>query len=152
MRIQIQQGDFDLSAEIAALRQDRPEIGAIVAFVGLVRDMNAGQSVQEMRLEHYPAMTRKALQSIAEQARQRWVLDDVLIIHRVGVLKPADQIVLVAVASAHRGDAFQACEYIMDYLKTQAPFWKQELTPTGLRWVDARSSDEASVERWRMPQ
>jgi molybdopterin synthase catalytic subunit len=149
MTVRIQEADFDLSQEIASLRQARPEIGAIAAFIGLVRDVNAGAVVSELMLEHYPAMTQKALEAIVAEAKQRWPLDDALVIHRVGRLLPTDQIVLVAVASSHRGAAFQACEFIMDFLKTQAPFWKKEQTPAGARWVEARDADESSAARWR---
>jgi len=149
MTIRIQESDFDLTTEIAALRQTRPELGAVVAFIGLVRDVNAGAAVSEMTLEHYPAMTQKALEAIVSQAKQRWEIDEVLVIHRVGRLRPSDQIVLVAVAGANRGPAFQACEFIMDYLKTQAPFWKKEQTPNGAHWVEARESDEAAAQRWQ---
>ena len=148
MTFRIQEGDFDLSCEIATLRQARPEIGAIAAFIGLVRDVNAGAAVSELTLEHYPAMTQKALEAIVDEAKQRWPVDDALVVHRVGRLLPADQIVLGAVASAHRGDAFQACEFIMDFLKTQAPFWKKEQTPDGMRWVDGRDSDELKAALW----
>jgi len=147
--VRVQEADFDLSSEIAALRQGRPEIGAIAAFIGLVRDVNAGEAVAELTLEHYPAMTQKALEAIVAQAKQQWKLDAVRVIHRVGRLRPSDQIVLVAVAGSHRGEAFQACEFIMDYLKTQAPFWKQEQTPAGTRWVEARASDILAAERWK---
>ena len=122
MKVQVQEADFDLTTEIAAMRQARPELGAVVAFIGLVRDVNAGIAVSELTLEHYPAMTQKALEAIVQQAQQRWKIDEVVLIHRVGRLLPSDQIVLVAVAGAHRGPAFQACEFIIDYLKTQAPF------------------------------
>lgn len=149
MTVRVQEADFDLSSEIAALRQGRPDIGAIAVFIGLVRDMNAGEAVAELTLEHYPAMTQKALEAIVAQAKQQWKLDAVRVIHRVGRLRPSDQIVLVAVASSHRGEAFQACEFIMDYLKTQAPFWKQEQTPAGTRWVEARASDTLAAERWK---
>jgi molybdopterin synthase catalytic subunit len=149
MSVCVQEQDFDVGAELAQLRAGRPEIGAVAAFVGLVRDINDGSAVGEMVLEHYPAMTQKALEGIVAQAKARWNICDALVVHRVGRLKPTDQIVLVAVSSAHRGDAFQACEFIMDYLKTQAPFWKKEETPQGARWVEARSSDEAAAERWR---
>ena len=149
MTVRIQEADFDLSQEIASLRQARPEIGAIAAFIGLVRDVNAGEVVSELTLEHYPAMTQKALEAIVAEAKQRWPLDDALVIHCVGRLLPTDQIVLVAVASSHRGAAFQACEFIMDFLKTQAPFWKKEQTPAGARWVEARDADESSAARWR---
>jgi molybdopterin synthase catalytic subunit len=146
--VRIQEADFDLSHEVAILREARPEIGAIAIFVGLVRDMNAGAAVSELTLEHYPAMTQKALEAIVAETKQRWQIDDALVIHRIGRLLPTEQIVLVAVASAHRGAAFQACEFIMDFLKTQAPFWKKEQTPAGERWVEARAADELSAARW----
>jgi molybdopterin synthase catalytic subunit len=149
MSIRVQQEDFDLGAELLALREGNPRIGAIASFLGLVRDMNEGDTVAGMSLEHYPGMTEKALERIVEQAKTRWDIFDALVIHRVGDLKPTDQIVLVAVTGAHRGEAFAACEFIMDYLKTEAPFWKREQTPSGARWVDARESDEQAVERWR---
>ena len=149
MTVRIQEADFDLSREVASLRQGRPEIGAIAAFIGLVRDVNAGEAVSELTLEHYPAMTQKALEAIVAEAKQRWQINDALVIHRIGRLLPTDQIVLVAVASSHRGAAFQACEFIMDFLKTQAPFWKKEQTPAGAHWVEARDSDELSAARWR---
>ncbi len=148
MAIRVQQEDFDLGAELLALRQGNPKIGAIASFLGLVRDLNEGDAVAGMSLEHYPGMTEKALERIVEQAKARWDIFDALVIHRIGDLRPTDQIVLVAVTSAHRGEAFAACEFIMDYLKTQAPFWKREQTPSGARWVDARESDEQAVERW----
>ena len=148
MTVRIQEADFDLSQEIANLRQARPQIGAIAAFIGLVRDVNAGEAVSELTLEHYPAMTQKALEAIVTEAKQRWQIDDALVIHRIGRLLPTDQIVLVAVASSHRGAAFQACEFIMDFLKTQAPFWKKEQTPAGAHWVEARDSDALSAARW----
>jgi molybdopterin synthase catalytic subunit len=146
--VRIQEADFDLSHEVASMREARPEIGAIAIFVGLVRDMNAGVAVSELTLEHYPAMTQKALEAIVAETKQRWQIDDALVIHRIGRLLPTEQIVLVAVASAHRGAAFQACEFIMDFLKTQAPFWKKEQTPAGERWVEARAADELSAARW----
>lgn len=146
--IHIQEGDFDLGAEIAALRKGDPRTGAVVSFLGTVRDMNDGSQVKGMTLEHYPGMTEKALQEILDQASARWDIYQTLVIHRVGSLLPEDQIVLVAVSSAHRGEAFAACEYIMDYLKTAAPFWKKEDTPEGARWVDARITDEAAMARW----
>jgi molybdopterin synthase catalytic subunit len=127
-------------------------VGAVVTFVGTVRDMNEGASVAELELEHYPGMTEKALEDILARAAARFSLSDALVIHRVGPLQPLDQIVLVATLSAHRGQAFAACEFIMDYLKSEAPFWKKEQTPAGARWVDARSSDEAALERWRQGQ
>lgn len=146
--IRIQEKDFDLSAEIAALRKGDPRVGAVVSFLGTVRDMNDGSQVKGMTLEHYPGMTEKALQEILDQAKARWDIYQTLVIHRVGPLLPEDQIVLVAVTSAHRGEAFAACEFIMDYLKTAAPFWKKEETPEGARWVDARVTDEAAMARW----
>jgi molybdopterin synthase catalytic subunit len=148
MPIKIQENDFDISAEIAALRKGDPRVGAVVTFLGTVRDMNDGSQVKGMTLEHYPGMTEKALQDILDQAKARWDIYQTLVIHRVGPLLPEDQIVLVAVSSAHRGDAFSACEFIMDYLKTLAPFWKKEDTPEGARWVDARVTDEAAMARW----
>lgn len=148
MPSRIQENDFDLSAEIASLRKDDPRVGAVVSFLGTVRDMNDGSQVRGMTLEHYPGMTEKALEEILEQAKSRWDIYQTLVIHRVGPLLPEDQIVLVAVTSAHRGEAFAACEFIMDYLKTAAPFWKKEDTPEGARWVDARVTDEAAMARW----
>ena len=148
MPIQIQENDFDVSAEIAKLRKDDPRVGAVVTFLGTVRDMNDGSQVKGMTLEHYPGMTEKALQEILDQAKARWDIYQTLVIHRVGPLLPEDQIVLVAVTSAHRGEAFAACEFIMDYLKTAAPFWKKEDTSNGARWVDARVTDEAAMARW----
>lgn len=146
--IRIQEDDFDLSAEIAALRKGDPRVGAVVTFLGTVRDMNDGSEVKGMTLEHYPGMTEKSLQEIVDQAKGRWDIYQSLVIHRVGPLLPEDQIVLVAVTSAHRGEAFAACEFIMDYLKTAAPFWKKEDTPKGARWVDARVTDDAAKARW----
>ena len=148
MSISIQEADFDVGAELAALRAGDARVGALASFLGLVRDMNDGQGVSEMTLEHYPGMTEKSLAAIVEEARQRWDIYATRIIHRVGPLKPCDQIVLVAVTSAHRGEAFAACEFIMDYLKTRAPFWKREATPSGARWVDARDSDDSAAARW----
>lgn len=148
MPIRIQEADFDLTTEIADLRRGNLQIGAISAFVGTVRDMNEGSRVQTITLEHYPGMTEKALEAIVIEAKARWNIQDALVIHRVGPLLPADQIVLVAVTSAHRGESFQACEFIMDYLKTAAPFWKKEDTPEGGRWVDARVTDDAAAARW----
>ncbi|MDE2428613.1 MAG: molybdopterin synthase catalytic subunit MoaE [Burkholderiales bacterium] len=148
MKVCVQQADFDLNTEIAALRQSNPAIGAVVSFVGLVRDMNEGQDVSAMTLEHYPGMTEKALENIILQAQTRWAVQDAVIIHRVGALLPLDQIVLVAVATQHRGEAFAACEFMMDYLKTQAPFWKKESTPQGDHWVDARETDDRALAKW----
>jgi molybdopterin synthase catalytic subunit len=144
----IQTEDFDAGAEIDRMRLSRKDTGAIVSFVGQVRDINEGSGVSSLTLEHYPGMTEKALEEIVDQARQRWDIFDALVIHRVGTLKPEDQIVLVVVSGAHRGEAFAACEFIMDYLKTEAPFWKKEKTPAGERWVEARHSDDAARDRW----
>ena len=138
-----------MSAEIAALRRGNPKIGAVASFVGVVRDVNEGGAVAEMTLEHYPGMTEKAIEEIVVQAKGRWQVLDALVIHRVGKLKPTDQIVLVIVTSGHRGDAFAACEFIMDYLKTRAPFWKKEQTGADARWVEARATDDIAAERWR---
>lgn len=146
--IRVQTADFDLNQEVLALRQPQPGIGAVVSFVGLVRDVADGAAVHGMELEHYPGMTESALQAIVEQAYQRWQLQGVRLIHRVGQLQLQEQIVLVAVASKHRGDAFAACEFIMDYLKTAAPFWKKEYTESGAHWVDARQSDDQALARW----
>ena len=148
MAVKVQTEDFDLTTEIAQLRANTPKVGAIVNFVGVVRDLNEGEQIAEMELEHYPGMTEKALEDIISEARNRWDLFDALVIHRVGPLKPLDQIVLVAVTSAHRGEAFAACEFIIDYLKTQAPFWKKEQTPQGSRWVDARVTDDEAMKKW----
>jgi molybdopterin synthase catalytic subunit len=150
MAIRVQTQDFDVGAELASLRAGDARVGAVVSFVGTVRDMNDGAAVSEMELEHYPGMTERALEEIVAQAKSRWDIFDALVIHRVGPLKPLDQIVLVAVTSAHRGDAFAACEFIMDYLKTQAPFWKKEQTPQGARWVDARSTDDQALAKWEL--
>jgi molybdopterin synthase catalytic subunit len=149
MPVRVQTEDFDLSAEIARLRAGEPKIGAVASFVGVVRDLNDGSNVSQMTLEHYPGMTEKALERIVTEAKQRWDVFDVLVVHRIGPLAPTDQIVLVAVTSAHRGEAFAACEFVMDYLKTQAPFWKKERTASGSRWVEARDSDDAAAQRWR---
>jgi molybdopterin synthase catalytic subunit len=147
--VRVQTGDFDLGIEVARLREGDARVGAVVAFVGTVRDLNDGAQVAAMELEHYPGMTEKALDDIAAQAAARWPLFATLVIHRVGPLLPLDQIVLVAVTAAHRGDAFAACEFIMDYLKTEAPFWKKEDTPDGARWVDARVTDDTARARWQ---
>lgn len=148
MTVRIQKEDFDVSREIAALRSGNPQIGAVASFIGVVRDLNDGSTVATMTLEHYPGMTEKAIDKIIVEAKGRWLVYDALVIHRIGTLAPLDQIVLVVVTSAHRGDAFAACEFIMDYLKTQAPFWKKEQTPDGARWVEARASDDKAAERW----
>ena len=149
MSVSVQEADFDVGAELAALRAGDARVGAVASFVGLVRDVNEGSGVSEMTLEHYPGMTEKALAAIVGDARTRWDIYDALVIHRVGRLLPCDQIVLVAVSSAHRGEAFAACEFIMDYLTTRAPFWKREATPAGTRWVDARDSDDSAAARWQ---
>ena len=149
MTVRVQEADFDVGVELAALRADDARVGALASFLGLVRDINDGASVSGMTLEHYPGMTEKSLEAIVAEARQRWDIYDALVIHRVGPLKPCDQIVLVAVTSAHRGEAFAACEFIMDYLKTQAPFWKKEATADGGRWVDARETDDSAAARWK---
>lgn len=147
-RVRIQSADFDLSAEAAALRAGDAGVGAVVAFVGTVRDRSDGAGVSAMELEHYPGMTEAAIEAMIDDAGRRFDLRAVRVIHRVGLLQPGDQIVLVLVASAHRGEAFQGCEFLMDYLKTQAPFWKKETTPEGARWVDARVADDAALARW----
>jgi len=149
--IRVQYEDFDAGAEINRMRLARPDTGAVAAFVGQVRDLNEGDAVSGMTLEHYPGMTEKALEGIVEQAKSRWDIFDALVIHRIGALKPLDQIVLVVVSGAHRGEAFAACEFIMDYLKTEAPFWKKEQTGRGERWVEARASDESAKQRWTTP-
>ncbi len=146
--VRIQTQDFDLGLEISQLRAGQSDIGAVAAFIGTVRDMNHDASIRAMELEHYPGMTERALEMIESKACARWPLQGVTIIHRVGLLQPCEQIVMVAVASRHRHAAFEACEYIMDYLKTRAPFWKKETTPTGARWVDARESDFDAAARW----
>ncbi len=151
MTVRVQTQDFDLGAEILALRSANPKIGAVASFLGTVRDLNEGAGVSGMTLEHYPGMTEKSLEAIVAQACQRWSLEAVLIIHRIGPLKPMDQIVLVVTASAHRGHAFASCEFIMDYLKTEAPFWKKEETSSGARWVDARETDSQAAKRWELP-
>ncbi len=150
MSVRVQQEVFDLGHETLKLRGDDPQVGALVSFVGLVRDLNDEQTVSQMTLEHYPGMTEKALSSLENEARQRWKIIDALIIHRVGKLLPGDPIVLVAVTSAHRRDAFDACQFLIDALKTSAPFWKKETTPDGDRWVDARESDDESLARWKI--
>lgn len=148
-RVRVQQEDFDTGRELESLTRGRRDVGALASFVGLVRDANDGHAIQGMTLEHYPGMTEKALEDICAQAHARWDLLDTLVIHRVGRLVPGDRIVLVGVTSAHRGEAFAACEFIMDYLKTRAPFWKREDTPQGSRWVEARESDDAAAQRWK---
>ncbi len=149
-RVVIQNADFDLSREIAALRANDAGVGAVCSFVGTVRERTAGTagSIRSMELEHYPGMTEKAIEAMIDAAHQRFDLLGARVIHRIGLLQPQDQIVLVAVTSAHRGESFQACEFLMDYLKTQAPFWKKEHGPDGARWVDARVSDDAALAKW----
>ena len=146
--IKVQEQDFDLGTEVAALRIGHPEVGAVAVFVGAVRDLNDGSTVQSLELEHYPGMTERALEALVARAQDRWELAGVTLIHRYGKLRPTDQIVLVAVACAHRGNAFAACEFIMDYLKTEAPFWKKEGIESGSRWVDSRESDAQARARW----
>jgi molybdopterin synthase catalytic subunit len=147
-RVSVQQADFDLSAEVAALRAGDGGVGAVVAFVGTVRDRGAGKAISAMELEHYPGMTEAAIEAMVDEAFRRFELRAVRVVHRVGRLEAQDQIVLVAVSSAHRGQAFQGCEFLMDYLKTQAPFWKKEHTAEGARWVDARVADDDALARW----
>ena len=147
-RVAVQLEDFDLSTEIAMLRESDNRVGAVCSFVGTVRDRNEGDQVATLELEHYPGMTEKAIEAMIDAAMARFDIFAARVIHRVGLLQPLDQIVMVAVTSAHRGESFQACEFIMDYLKTQAPFWKKEQTPAGVRWVDARVSDDAALARW----
>jgi molybdopterin synthase catalytic subunit len=148
MKVAVQTEAFDLNAEVSSLHQANPKVGAVASFLGLVRDINEGQGVSTLSLEHYPGMTEKALAEIVAEASRRWEVLDATVIHRVGTLHPTEPIVLVAVASGHRGDAFAACEFIMDFLKTRAPFWKKEATPEGEHWVDARESDERAAARW----
>lgn len=146
--IRVQTDDFDMTQVLDDLRKHNPKVGAIVSFVGLVRDINDSAEVTTLTLEHYPEMTQKALQAIVDQAKQRWDIIDAVVIHRVGTLLPTDQIVLVAISSAHRQAAFSACEFVMDYLKTQAPFWKKETNSQGARWVEAKASDDEAQARW----
>ena len=147
-RVSVQEADFDVGAEVGSLHGGSGQVGAVASFVGLVRDINEGDGVTAMTLEHYPGMTERALADIVAQAKARWSLLGVRVIHRYGRLEPTDRIVFVGVASSHRGDAFAACEFIMDYLKTRAPFWKREETPDGARWVDAREADDSAAARW----
>jgi molybdopterin synthase catalytic subunit len=148
MPVRVQTQDFDAGAEIAALRARNPKIGAVASFIGVCRDANDGDEVKKMTLEHYPGMTEKALEKIVGEAGDRWDVMDVLVVHRIGELRPSDQIVLVVVTGAHRREAFAACEFIMDYLKTRAPFWKKEETPRGSRWVESREADDEAAGRW----
>lgn len=147
-RVTIQTGDFDVSREIAALRAGDAGVGAVASFVGTVRDRNDGTAITWMELEHYPGMTERAIEAMIDEAMRRFGIRAVRVIHRVGPLQPMDQIVLVVATAAHRSDAFRACEFLMDYLKTQAPFWKKETTPQGSRWVDARAADDEALGRW----
>lgn len=147
-RVSIQTADFNLSEEIAALRHMDQRVGAVCSFIGTVRERNDGATVATLELEHYPGMTEKAIEAMLDEAHRRFDILACRVVHRVGLLRPLDQIVLVAVTSSHRGESFQACEFIMDYLKTQAPFWKKEQTPAGARWVDAREADDAALRRW----
>ena len=147
-RVRIQEADFDLGAEVDALRGGDGGVGAVVAFVGTVRDRSGGAAIAKMELEHYPGMTERAIEAMIDEAMRRFEIRAARVVHRVGALQPLDRIVLVAVTSAHRGQAFEACEFLMDYLKTQAPFWKKEHGPHGARWVDARVADDAALTRW----
>ena len=148
MTVRVQTQDFDVGFEIKQLRVARPDVGAVVSFVGQVRDLNDGNTIARLTLEHYPGMTEKSLEAIVNQAKSRWNIMDATIIHRVGTLQPLDQIVLVAVSSAHRNEAFSACEFMMDYLKTEAPFWKKEATAEGEQWLEAKEADETARKRW----
>ena len=149
-RVSIQTQDFDLSQEVAQLRAADARVGAVCSFVGTVRDRNGGADplVQALELEHYPGMTEKSIEAMVDEAHSRFDIYGARVVHRIGLLQPLDQIVLVAVISAHRGESFKACEFLMDYLKTQAPFWKKEHSPEGAQWVDARVSDDAALQRW----
>ena len=147
-RVSIQTEDFNLAAEVDALKKDDKRVGAVCTFTGTVRDRNDGLNVSSMALEHYPGMTEKAIEAMIDEACMRFDIFGARIVHRVGLLQPLDQVVLVAVTSAHRGESFKACEFLMDYLKTQAPFWKKEQTPHGARWVDARVSDDTALAKW----
>lgn len=149
-RVSIQTEDFDLSAEVAALRAQDGRVGAVCSFVGTVRDRTAGQpdAISSMELEHYPGMTEQSIEAMIDAAHQRFDILGARVVHRVGLLQPLDQIVLVVVSSAHRGESFAACEFLMDYLKTQAPFWKKESVAGTAKWVDARVSDDAALAKW----
>ena len=148
LRVSIQTDDFNTGEEIAVLRAQDKRIGAVCSFIGTVRDRNDGLNVSSMELEHYPGMTEKAIEAMVDEACKRFDIFGVRVVHRIGLLQPLDQVVLVAVTSSHRGESFKACEFLMDYLKTQAPFWKKEQTPEGARWVDARISDDAALAKW----
>jgi molybdopterin synthase catalytic subunit len=147
--VRVQREDFDAGVEIARLRAADPKVGAVAAFIGIARDVNDGDAIATLTLEHYPGMTESALEDICAQARRRWQIADLLVVHRVGELRPTDQIVLVAVTSSHRGEAFAACEFVMDYLKTRAPFWKQVEAAGGTSWVESKQSDDSAAERWQ---
>ncbi len=149
-RVSIQSADFDLGVEVALLRAQDPRVGAVCSFVGTVRDRTEGEhgSITSMELEHYPGMTESSIEAMIDAAHQRFDIFGARVIHRIGLLQPLDQIVMVAVTSSHRGQSFQACEFLMDYLKTKAPFWKKEQTPAGARWVDARVSDDVALAKW----
>ncbi len=147
-RVTIQTQDFNLADEVAALRHNDARVGAVCSFIGTVRDRNDGSAVQTLELEHYPGMTEKAIEAMIDEAIKRFDIFGARVVHRVGLLQPLDQVVMVAVTSAHRGESFKACEFLMDYLKTQAPFWKKEQTPDGARWVDARVTDDAALAKW----
>jgi len=147
-RVSIQTADFDLQGELAALRAGDGGVGAVCSFVGIVRDRNDGSAVASMELEHYPGMTERAIEAMIDEAQARFDILGARVVHRIGLLQPQEQIMMVAVSAAHRGQSFQACEFLMDYLKTQAPFWKKEQTPEGARWVDARAADDAAIARW----
>ena len=147
-RVSIQTQDFNLAVEVDALRKNDKRVGAVCSFVGTVRDRNDGLNVSSMELEHYPGMTEKAIEAMIDEALTRFDIYGARVVHRVGLLQPLDQVVMVAVTSAHRGTSFKACEFLMDYLKTQAPFWKKEQTPVGARWVDARITDDAALAKW----
>jgi molybdopterin synthase catalytic subunit len=147
-RVSVQTQDFNLAAEVDALKKDDKRVGAVCTFTGTVRDRNDGLHVSSMELEHYPGMTEKAIEAMIDEALKRFDIFAARVVHRVGLLQPLDQVVMVAVTSAHRGESFKACEFLMDYLKTQAPFWKKEQTPEGERWVDARVTDDAALAKW----
>ena len=147
--VRIQEEPFDAGTLIAETHRANPKVGAVASFIGLVRDVNEGSDVSEMTLEHYPGMTERAIENICREAAERWEVLDARVVHRVGTLRPTDPIVIVVVASGHRGDAFAACEFIMDFLKTRAPFWKKERTGGGERWVAARASDDEAAARWK---
>ena len=147
--VRIQEEPFDAGALVAEAHRANPKVGAVASFIGLVRDINEGSDVSEMTLEHYPGMTERAIENICRDAAERWDVLDARVVHRVGTLRPTDSIVIVVVASGHRGDAFAACEFIMDFLKTRAPFWKKERTAGGERWVAARASDDEAAARWK---